>query len=72
MTKPTGRVDSDGADIYMGDTLRSSFGIPPVAIKGKVGHESGEYIVKTPTSDPKQCTLDEFFEHLGDAWVDND
>lgn len=72
MIKPTGRLDSDGNDIYLGDTLRSSFGIPPVAIKGKVVHENGEYVVKTPKANPKQCTLDEFFIYVGDVWVDND
>jgi hypothetical protein len=66
----TGKLDSDGIQISVGDTLHSSFGIPPIAIKGLVVESGKDYIVKTPKSNPKQSTLDDFICSLGDVWVE--
>lgn len=64
--------DNDGNTLKVGDTLRSSFGIPPKVIESIVSEEDSKYYC-TVTNDkyitPQKCTLDEFIASLGDFWI---
>lgn len=61
-------VDDDGKQVYEGDFLKTSFGIPPVPVLGEVYMNKGVFMVRddSATSD---CTLVKFKEYLGQFWI---
>jgi hypothetical protein len=68
----TGHKDDDGIEICVGDELRSSYGIPPKRISGKVYKKrDGSFWVATPAHLPRRCTLKGFIKHFRQLWVDN-
>lgn len=62
--------DADGRPVKVGDRLRSSYGIPPRTIVGKVVKRNGRLIVLTPGHNPAELPLREFAEALGQFWTD--
>ena len=65
----TGIQDSEGQDIYEGDILRSSYGIPPVKVLAPVVFMRGGFYAMTPNHNPKESLLSDFIYHLGYAEV---
>ena len=66
----TGYKDDDGNKIFVGDELRSGYGIPPQGIVGKVYRKrNGRFFVSTPRHNPKTCELKNFIKHLGNVWI---
>ena len=60
--------DSDNNTVKAGDTIVSSYGIPPVKIEGKIIRRNGRLWVLTPGHSPSECSLARFKEYLGEFW----
>lgn len=66
----TGLVDMDGEDVYEGDILAFSYGIPPVKVHAPVEHKDGIFRVMTPGHNPESCPLHELEDVIGGFYVD--
>ena len=49
--------DDDGVPVKAGDTVRFSYGIPPVVVDAPIVQRRGSLIALTPGHDPKECNL---------------
>lgn len=65
----TGIMDADGNEIYEGDIIQSSYGIPPVKVTAPVVFRDGGFFVMTPRHTPEKCLLSEFINYLGCVYV---
>lgn len=68
MKHPKFCMDSDRRRVYPGDSIRFSFGIPPLLVIGKVVLREGEFWVLTPTVKPTECRIKELRECVGDFY----
>ena len=57
--------DSDGTRVGPGDTVRFSYGIPPVTVRAKVVQAGDRLIALTPGHNPESCPLDMLRRHAG-------
>ena len=62
-------MKSRGIELYQGDIIQSSFGIPPIPIMTEIEYDDGQFIVKTPKHNPTWCALSEFLIHMGEVEV---
>ncbi len=69
VTQFTGLQDIDNTDIYEGDILFFSYGIPPVRVHAEVVYRNGRYDVLTPGHTPSSCPLHELKETVGEYEV---
>ena len=60
--------DSDNITVKAGDTIVSSYGIPPARIEGLVEKRGNRLWVLTPGHSPAECSLGKFKEYLGEFW----
>ena len=64
--------DRYGKKVKAGDTVHSSYGIPPVVIEGKVVDREGVLWVLCPGHTPDECKLTAFKRYLGGFEVLNE
>tara|TARA_R110000744_G_scaffold246942_1_gene363430 strand:- start:6734 stop:7111 length:378 start_codon:yes stop_codon:yes gene_type:complete len=62
-------VESRGVELYLGDVVQSSFGIPPIPVKTVIEFDDGAFIVKTPRLFPTWCVLSEFISCFSEVEV---
>ena len=62
-------MKSRGIELYQGDIIQSSFGIPPIPIRAEIEFDQGQFIVRTPKFNPTWCTLSEFLLSIGEVEV---
>lgn len=63
-------TDSDGKLVKAGMFVRTSYGIPPIKLRGEVVRQNGRLWVLTPGHKPERCSLVKFKEYLGEFWID--
>ena len=64
-------LDSDGVEVRPGDTVRFSYGIPPVAVVARVIERDGKMIVLTPGHNPEESNLRSLKRHVGAFWKED-
>lgn len=63
----TGLTDMYLVDIYEGDLLFSSYGIPPKKIMAEVFFVNGCFGIRTKDGDPSETTLIKFLDNLPES-----
>jgi len=61
--------DEESEEIYSGDIISSSFGIPPLPIKSVVEYRESAFMVSTPEYTPKEATLKKLIDCVGGVFV---
>jgi len=73
--KYTGVKDDDGEKLYVGDSVRFSYGIPPVAVIAPIveikSHQRDCIYALTPDHSPKKCLLRKLRQNVGNIYLDN-
>ena len=57
--------DEDGTPVKAGDTIRFSYGIPPVPVTGTLFERDGKLIMPTPGHNPPEATIGSIIYHCG-------
>lgn len=58
-------MDDDGVPVRSGDTVRFSYGIPPVAVDAKIVQRRRQLIALTPGHNPVECNLRSLRKYVG-------
>jgi len=58
--------DDNGEPVGPGDTIRFSYGIPPVVVMAKVVERDGKLIALTPGHNPTDANLRSLRKHVGE------
>lgn len=53
----TGLLGKNGVEIYEGDIVCGTFGIPPIFVKSIVEYKDGMFLIKTHKHNPKECSV---------------
>jgi hypothetical protein len=62
------RFDDDGELVCAGDTLRFSYGIPPVGVTANVVRRGKTLMVLTPGHKPTECALKNLRKCVGNFY----
>lgn len=65
----SGLKDSDDNDIYEGDIISFSYGIPPVKVHSEVVFRGARFEVLTPGHTPDSCLLSDLEDVVGEYYV---
>lgn len=65
----TGIKDADGNDIYVGDSVNFSFGIPPTGVIAPIAFIDGGFFAITDNHNPPKSLLSELKEHVGEFFL---
>lgn len=60
--------DDDGQPVTVGNFINSTYGIPPVRIRGELVIKNKQLWVLTPGHSPAECSLAKFKKCLGPFW----
>lgn len=63
-------LDDDGNRVSAGDSVRFSYGIPPVCVLAKVVQRGKQLIALTPGHNPTECNLRSLRKHVG-GWFEH-
>lgn len=58
-------LDDDKQKVSSGDTVRFSYGIPPVLVKANLVQRGNKLIALTPGHDPTECNLRSLRKYVG-------
>lgn len=58
-------LDDDGNRVSVGDTIRFSYGIPPVCVTAKLVQRGKQLIALTPGHNPTECNLRNLRKYIG-------
>jgi hypothetical protein len=58
-------LDDDGNRVSAGDSVRFSYGIPPVCVLAKLVQRGKQLIALTPGHNPTECNLRRLRKHVG-------
>lgn len=58
-------LDDDGEKVRAGDSIRFSYGMPPVVVDAKIVQRRGQLIALTPGHDPAECNLRSLRKYVG-------
>lgn len=67
-----GAKDDDGLWVTVGDTIRFSYGIPPVGVNAPIVERDGQLVALTPGHKPKECQLRRLRRHVGNWYKVHD
>jgi len=63
--------DGAGEWVTAGDTIRFTFGLPPIVAFAKIIERDGKLIALTPTHNPPECNLRSLRRYVG-YWFKED
>lgn len=58
-------LDDDRVPVKAGDTVRFSYGMPPVVVDAKIVQRRGQLIALTPGHYPAECNLRSLRKYVG-------
>jgi len=64
-------MDDDGVPVTAGDTIRFSYGIPPVVVEAKIIERDGRLVALSPGHTPAECKLRSLRNYVGNWYKTN-
>lgn len=64
-------LDDDGNQVSAGDSIRFTYGIPPVLVVARVVQRGNQLVALTTGHNPPECNLRKLRKHVG-QWFKDD